>query len=98
MSTKDKIKVIGEEMDETKVARFLEMQPGHAGTDPDFHALLRAYRGLPPEAFEHFLQLFTGQGRNINARDRQGRTLLQQVRTHASHPEYVPLLEKFGAE
>ncbi len=97
MSTKDKVKVIGEELDETKVARYLEMQPA-GDENVDFHVLVKAYRGLPAEAFERFLQLFRDQGRDINARDRQGRTLLQIATEHKSHPEYVDVLKKFGAE
>jgi len=96
MSSKDKEKVIGEELDETKVARFLEMQP-KGDESADFHILTKAYRGLPAEAFARFLQLFQDQGRDINARDTKGRTLLQLVLENTGHPEYAEVLKRFGA-
>ncbi|NPU92874.1 MAG: hypothetical protein HPY82_13285 [Gammaproteobacteria bacterium] len=96
MSTKDKVKVIGEDLDETKVARYLDMQP-HGDENADFHVLTKAYRGLPLEAFERFLQQFSDQGRDINARDAKGRTLLQLAQENRSHLDYVEVLKKFGA-
>ena len=96
MSSKDKEKVIGEELDTTKVARFLEMQP-HGEENADFHVLLKAYRGLPAEAFERFLEMFKNSGRDINARDSQDRTLLQLAEANTRHPEYIAILKKFGA-
>lgn len=96
MSTKDKEKVIGEDLDTTKVARFLEMQP-YGDENADFHVLVKAYRGLPAEAFERFLQLFRDSGRDINAKDAKGRTLLQLARENIRHPEYVDILKRFGA-
>lgn len=97
MSTKDKEKVIGEDLDTTKVARFLEMQP-YGNENVDFHVLVKAYRGLPAEAFARFLQLFKDSGRDINARDPKGRTLLQLAQENVRHPEYVNILKQFGAE
>ena len=97
MSTKDKEKVIGEDLDETKVARFLEMQP-YGDENADFHVLIKAYRGLPADAFERFLQLFRDSGRDINAKDAKGRTLLQLAQENVRHPEYVNILKQFGAE
>ena len=96
MSTKDKEKVIGEDLDETKVARFLEMQP-YGNENADFHVLVKAYRGLPPDAFTRFLQLFKDSGRDINAKDTKGQTLLQLARQNVRHPEYVEILQQFGA-
>ena len=96
MSTKDKEKVIGEDLDETKVARFLEMQP-YGNENADFHVLVKAYRGLPPDAFTRFLQLFKDSGRDINAKGPKGQTLLQLASQNVRHPEYVEILQQFGA-
>ncbi len=97
MSTKDKEKVIGEDLDETKVARFLEMQP-YGDENADFHVLQKAYRGLPAEAFERFLQLFLQNGRDLNATDPKGRTLLQLASDNVRHPEYAEILKRHGAQ
>lgn len=97
MLTKDKQKVIGEELDQTKIARFLEMKPNDE-QDADFHILLRAYRGLPADAFEQFLGMFAAEGRNINAADKDGKTLLQMVQDHQRQQGYVEALQKHGAK
>ena len=72
------------------------MQPND-DENADFHILTKAYRGLPAEAFARFLQLFQDQGRDINARDSKGRTLLQLVQENTGHPEYAEVLKQFGA-
>ncbi len=97
MSSKDKQKVIGEELDATKVARFLEMQPV-GDENADFHILTKAYRGLPVEYFDQFLTMFVEQGRDINATDKQGRTLTQIAAQHGNQPGYVDVLKKHGAQ
>jgi len=97
MSSKDKQKVIGEELDEAKVARFLEMQPV-GDENADFHILTKAYRGLPQEYFDQFLAMFTAKGHDINASDLQGRTLLQIAAEHANQTGYVDILKKHGAQ
>lgn len=97
MSTKDKQKVIGEELDEAKVARFLEMQP-IGEENADFHVLVKAYRGLPAEAFDRFLVMFCEQGRDVNATDAEGRSLLTIVQQHQNQPGYVEVLQKHGAK
>ena len=97
MSSKDKQKVIGEELDATQVARFLEMQP-IGDENADFHVLTKAYRGLPVAYFDQFLAMFVAQGRNVNATDPQGRTLAQIAAQHGNQPGYVDVLKKHGAQ
>lgn len=96
MSTKDKQKVIGEELDQGKIARFLEMTP-YDEQSVDFHILLKAYRGLPADAFDEFLAMFKNEGRDINAKGKEGKTLLQIAQQHQSQPGYVEALQKHGA-
>ena len=96
MASKDKEKVIGEELDEAKVARFLEMQP-QDGDNADIHVLIKAYRGLPPGAFDWFLDMFKQQGREIKTQDEQGRTILAIAQAHTSQPGYTEVLKKHGA-
>lgn len=92
----DKKAVIGEELDEVKVHRFLEMQ-AEAGENADFHVLLKAYRGLPPSAFEAFLVQFLQAGRNINAVGAEGKTFLASIRNNIAHPEFLEILQRHGA-
>lgn len=92
----EKAKVIGEELDETKVARYLDMQPA-GDENADFHVLTKAYRGLPPEAFGRFLDLFIAAGRNINAHDTKGRTFLKTILGNVSQTAYVEIARGHGA-
>ncbi len=92
----EKAKVIGEELDETKVARYLDMQPA-GDENADFHVLTKAYRGLPPEPFGRFLDLFLAAGRNINARDQAGRTFLKTIVGNVGQPAYVEIARQRGA-
>lgn len=92
----EKAKVIGEELDETKVARYLEMQPV-GDENADFHVLTKAYRGLPPEPFGRFLDMFVAAGRNINARDAKGRTFLTTILGNIGQPAYVDIARERGA-
>ena len=93
---KEKTTVVGEELDEIKVARFLEIEP-YGEENADFHMLLKAYRGLPPEPFGRFLQMFCDSGRDINAKGLEGRSLLEVARQNIRHEEYVGILQEFGA-
>jgi hypothetical protein len=96
MSTKDKEKVIGEELDPSQVARFLNMQPS-GDENADFHVLVKAYRGLPADYFDSFVGMFVAAGRDINATDDQGRTLAQIAAAHKNQPGYLDALKKHGA-
>jgi aryl-alcohol dehydrogenase-like predicted oxidoreductase len=94
---KDKEKVIDEVWTEARIAEFLDVKPA-AGIDADFHALQKAYQAMRAEDFEIFIGLFKGAGRNLNARDPQGRTLLSYVREHRNSAEFARILEQNGAE
>lgn len=84
---KDKKKVVGEPMSDDQIRAFLGLQP-EAGVDRDFHTLLHAYRSLREEDFARFVTFFKAQGRNLNARDPQGRTLADILVHHSCALEY----------
>lgn len=92
---KDKQKVLGEIFDEARIREFMNL-PAPAGVDPDFHCLERAYRGMQLENFETFLQLFKDAGHNLEARNRDGATLLELIRTHDSFQDYAEALQQAG--
>ena len=93
---KDKEKVIGEAFSEEKLALFLQFKP-YDESDADFHILLKAYRGLPEEGFEQFLQLFKRHGRNINAQNHQNETFLDYISNNLNQQRYVLLMKEAGA-
>jgi len=94
---KDKLKVLDEVLSEDRIKQFLELLPP-AGENADFHQLQKAYRGMPPQYFELFLEFFTENKRDINAVSHQGLTLLQEISKHKQAKEYADLLIRFGAK
>ncbi|MFU8765518.1 MAG: PA4642 family protein [Haliea sp.] len=93
---KDKEKVIDEVWTEDHVRSFLQFR-AHDGSDTDFHILLKAYQSMRASDFELFLQFFLGDGRNINATGRDGRSVLQIVNEHRHGAEYAEILRDAGA-
>lgn len=80
-----------------RVKSFLDKLPV-AGEDPDYHVLLKAYRGMVPEAFERFVGFFVEAGRNLDAPGPGGKTILQLVSEHRHGTEYAEILKKAGAK
>lgn len=94
---KDKQKVIGEIISEDKVREFLSCVP-YDDENADFHILTKAYRGLPPEGFARFIEIFVEEGGDINGTDAKGNTFLEAIKRFKKHPEYVTILEQAGAQ
>ncbi len=80
-----------------RVKSFLNMQPV-AGESADYHVLLKAYRGMVPEAFVRFIAFFVEDGRDLNAPGPGGRTILQLVSGHRNSGEYAQILRDAGAK
>ena len=93
---KDKQKVIGEVFDDDRVRTFL-IDRAPEGVNVDFHCLERAYRGMNADNFATFVQFFNEAGRDLNATNQDGRTLLSLVKEHASFGDYTEILEQSGA-
>lgn len=95
-SARTQLAVTDEWFTDERVRSFLDMQPV-AGEDPDYHVLLKAYRGMVPEAFERFIEFFVEAGRNLNAPGPGGKTLLKLVSEHRNSTEYARILREAGA-
>jgi hypothetical protein len=89
---KDKAKVLDEVLSEERIEEFLSLEPP-ANENADFHRLQKAYRGMPPQYFEIFLELFKSNGGDINAHSQQGNTLIECIQSHKQAQAYVELLE-----
>lgn len=92
---KDKKKVIGEPMTDEQIKVFLDF-PSEEGVSSDFHLLEKAYRALRAEDFERFIVFFKEQGRDVNATDPQGRTLLAHIEGHQKCEDYADALRAAG--
>ncbi len=92
---KDKAKVLNEELSDEQIRGFLASNPP-VHVHADYHCLVRAYRGLTADDFQRFLAVFTDAGRDINALNEHGETLLDVVSTHESCADYAAALEQVG--
>jgi len=80
-----------------RVLSFLDLQTT-AEEDPDYHVLIKAYRGMVPEAFERFIGYFVEAGRNINAPGPAEITITKLVAGHKKSGEYLEILQKAGGK
>lgn len=88
---KDKVKILDEVLNEDRIKSFLLLEPP-AGVNADFHRLQKAYRGMPAEYFEIFIDFFVDAGGDINAASPQGNTLLQEISKHKKAEPYKDIL------
>jgi hypothetical protein len=93
---KDKEKVLDEVWTESRVREFLNSEP-KAGTNADFHMLLKAYQSMRAEDFELFIGMFLEAGHDLNASDKTGRTVLSFAQEHHNSKEQVTALQSNGA-
>lgn len=82
----------GEDWSDERVKGYLNRQ-APAGDNPDFHALYTAYKHMRAFDFERFLGYFLEAGRDLNARNADGRTLLEIVREHPAAADILAVLE-----
>ena len=97
MSGPDKPKVIGEEWSDERVRSFLDLSPWDKALNPDHYVLTRAYESMRAEDFERFIGFFVAAGRDLNAEDPRGQTLLDRVAQHGRSADYARILEAAGA-
>ena len=75
----DKKEVLGETFTDEKLKLFFQYTP-YDNTSEDFHILEKAYRGLPIEAFERFLELFLAEGKDLRSKNNKGFSFLETPR------------------
>lgn len=90
---KDKQKVLDEVWTTERVKDFLHIQPAD-DIEADFHILLKAYQSMRLENFAEFVDYFVAEGRNINATNPKGQTVLSIIKQHARSVDYAGILEK----
>lgn len=94
---KDKAKILDEVWTEERIRGFLDVQPPR-GVHGDFHMLLKAYQQMRADDFDIFITMFQGQGRDINASNASGQTLLDIASTHRNSAAFVKILSAAGAQ
>lgn len=81
----------GEAWNDERIASYLTRQPP-AGENADFHVLMTAYKHMRAYDFERLLQAFKAAGCDVQAKNSDGRSLLDIVREHPQSEEFVQLL------
>ncbi len=94
---KDKQKVIDEVWTEDRVRDFIKVEPAE-NVEADYHMLLKAYQSMRDDDFEIFVKMFVAEGRDINAKGPEGRTVLSFVREHGKSAAYAKVLEANGGQ
>ena len=89
----DKQKVVDEVWDDARIRGFLDKSPLGEGVDPDFSALLYAYRSMRPEDFKVFIGHFQRAGRDLDARGEFGETLAELIADHRHAGPFRRILE-----
>lgn len=98
MSGPEKPKVIGEEWSDERVKSFLLLSPWDARINPDFYVLIQAYEAMRAEDFERLIGFFVEAGRDLNARNENGETILDHVSRHRRMTAYADALRSAGAK
>jgi hypothetical protein len=95
-AARTQLAVTDEWWSDERVRSFLEKETT-AGEHPDYHVLLKAYRGMIPEAFARFVHFFVEDGRNLDQSGPDGRGILALIASHRHGAEYAEILREAGA-
>lgn len=88
---KDKKAVEDEQRTDAQLRFFMDVQPP-AGVDADYHVLEIAYRNMKPDEFGRFMGFFRAAGRNVQATNPHGETIVQVIRQHGHGAAYLAVL------
>ncbi len=94
---KDKEKVLDEVWTEDRIKGFLNVT-SYDEVEQDFHMLLKAYQSMRASDFARFVEMFSDQGRSVNATNPDGETVLSIALQHRNSGDYVETLRHAGAE
>ena len=95
-AARTQLAVTDEWWSDERVQAFLGMQPVD-GEAADYHVLLKAYRGMVPEAFARLVAFFLENGRNLNEPGPGGKTILKVISEHRHGGEFAQILKDAGA-
>ena len=87
----DKAKVVDEIWDDARITSFLEKRP-MGSESAEYSILLNAYRSMRAEDFARFIEMYIGRGGDVNVRNRQGRTLLEDIEGHSKAAQFREIL------
>lgn len=78
--------------DERVKSHLLHQPP--AGENADFNALYTAYKHMRASDFARFIDFFLAEGRDLHAKNSNGKSLLELVKEHPESNAFVVLLSR----
>lgn len=76
-----------------RVKSYLLRQPP-VGEDADFNVLYTAYKHMRANDFARFVDFFLAEGRDLHAKNANGKSLLELVKEHPESNAFVVLLSR----
>lgn len=89
-------KVEDEQWSDERIKGFLSLKPLD-GSSHDFHVLSQAYQHMTPAFFDRFVAMFVSEGRDINAKSVENKSILDLVSEHRRSVAYLEVLKAKGA-
>ena len=96
MSGPSQPKVEDEQWSDDRIKGFLSLKPLD-GSSHDYHVLSKAYQHMTPAFFDRFLAMFVAEGRDLNAKSIEDKTILTLVSEHRRSVDYLKALNAKGA-
>lgn len=96
MSGPSQPKVEDEQWSDDRIKGFLSLKPLD-GSSHDYHVLSQAYQHMTPAFFDRFLAMFVAEGRDLNAKSIEDKTILTLVSEHRRSVDYLKALNAKGA-
>ena len=93
----DKKSITDEVWDDARVRSFLTPQPPQGDDAADFTLLLNAYRSMRPDDFVRFVGFFREDGRDLDARNESGQTLIEFIGPHRHAAAFIDIMIAAGA-
>jgi hypothetical protein len=90
-------KVEDEQWSDERIKGFLLLKPLDSSSH-DYHVLSQAYQHMTPAFFDRFLAMFVAEGRDLNAKSVDDKTILALVSEHRRSVSYLEALKEKGAE
>lgn len=66
--------------------------------DPDFDAAIYAFRFLPGWVFPRYVKMFIDSGKNVNAKNVKGETILQYFKKYPRATEFIEQWQAIGGQ
>lgn len=63
-------------------------------SEPDYIAVIHAYRHMLPDTFADFIRLFVAEGHSLSATGASGDTALQTIESHQQGKEYAEIIRQ----